>query len=586
MLKKNHYFCIKLKNQLNEMVLIKRIFLPFFISVLFLSNIFAQTPAKYWIQFKDKQGTPYSIDNPEAFLSPKAIERRAKYQIAITEQDLPVNPFYIQKVVELDPDMVLFTKSKWLNGITIYSEKESIMADIQKLDFVLFVEKTIPMKEKEEVITEVFNYVNPNTPITSTAIPNDLDYGLSLGQLKINNIHWLHRMGYNGSGIRLMVLDGGFHNIDTIRHFELLRQQNRLQGARHFAVPQANPFRSGSHGTMVLSCIASYIPGEIVGSAPGVTVWLLQTEDGRSENKVEEDNWVAGVEYADSIGCDVINSSLGYTKFDDTTQTRTYQDLNGKVSRASIAASFIASKGMILCNSAGNEGNKEWKFIGCPADAPNIITVGGVNVLGKRASFSSYGPTADGRVKPDAVAVGRETYVANPRGVSLRGDGTSFSSPLMSGMVACLWQAFPDKNAFEVMEAIRKSGDRATAPDSSLGYGITDFLKAYNILVQKSVIKNLTIDFTTYVINANKIKAHIIVVEPKVIVVSTHSKNNPDKKKIKKIKLKPGVNEIMIRTPKLSKYHNYDIIDVMIQELGNEQDQLHYVFGLERPETI
>lgn len=564
----------------------KRFLLHLLIMMLLTSNLWAQSPAKYWVQFKDKQGTPYTIQKPEAFLSPKAIERRAKFNIPITDQDLPVNPAYVQKVLSLDTGIILFTQSKWLNGITIYSEKESILDEIKKLDFVLFIEKTIPMKEAEEKISEVYQYINPNTPVLPTTLPKDMDYGLSYGQIKINNIHWLHRMGYNGTGINMMILDGGFQNIDTIRHFDFLRQQNRLQGARHIVAPSANPFRAGSHGTMVLSCIASYIPGEHIGTAPGVTVWLTQTEDGRSENKIEEDNWVAGIEYADSLGCYVINSSLGYTKFDDSTQVRKYTDLNGKVSRASIAASFVASKGMILCNSAGNEGNNDWHYIGCPADATDIITVGGVNVFGKRANFSSYGPTADGRVKPDAVAVGREAYVANPRGITLRGDGTSFSSPLMSGMVACLWQAFPDKNAYQIMEAIRKSGDRAAAPDSSLGYGITDFLKAYNILLQTMEFNDFNVQIKNYVINESNLLFTITVKEPKEIVVVTTSRANPEKKKIKKMKLNPGQNELKIKTPKLQKSLKYDFIDLKINETKNEKSQLHYVLGIERPEKI
>lgn len=576
---------IKIKQQ-NKLISMKKNFLSFMILLLFISQIWAQSPAKYWVQFKDKQGTPYSIEKPEDFLSQKAIERRAKFNIPITVQDLPVNPTYVQKVLSLDTGIVLFTQSKWLNGITIYSEKENIIEDIKKLDFVIFVEKTIPMKEAEEKITEVYKYVNPNPPILPTTLPLDMDYGLSYGQIKINNIHWLHRMGFNGTGINMMILDGGFQNIDTIRHFEFLRQQNRLQGAKHIVAPSANPFKAGSHGTMVLSCIASYIPGEHIGTAPGVTVWLTQTEDGRSENKIEEDNWVAGIEYADSLGCYVINSSLGYTKFDDSTQVRKYSDLNGKVSRASIAASFVASKGMILCNSAGNEGNNDWHYIGCPADATDIITVGGVNVYGKRANFSSYGPTADGRIKPDAVAVGREAYVANPRGITLRADGTSFSSPLMSGMVACLWQAFPEKNAYQIMEAIRKSGDRAAAPDSSLGYGITDFLKAYNLLLQTIEIKDLNIEIKNFVIDENKIPFTITVSEPKEIVIVTSCRANPEKMKIKKIKLKAGKNDLKIKTPKLQKQLKYDFIDLKINEITNDKIQIHYVFGIERPENI
>ncbi len=561
----------------------KRVLLSLFFIVFVFETIFAQTPAKFWIQFKDKQGTPYSISKPEQFLSPKAIERRTKYQIPVTEQDLPVSPVYIQKVMELDPNMVLFTKSKWLNGITIYSEKENIMELIQKLDFVILVEKTIPMKEKEDKITSVYHYNNTNTPVTSTGIPKDIDYGLSYGQVKINNIHWLHRMGFNGEGINLMVLDGGFQNIDEISQFQFLREQNRLREVRHIVSPSADPFRAGSHGTMVLSCIAAYVPGELVGTAPGVTVWMAQTEDGRSENKVEEDNWVAGVEWADSLGIYVINSSLGYTKFDDSTKVRVNQDLTGKVSRASIAASFIASKGMILCNSAGNEGGKPWNLIGCPADATDILTVGGVDVTGKRAYFSSYGPTADGRIKPDAVAVGRDAYVANPRGVAIRADGTSFSSPLMSGMVACLWQAFPQKNAYQIMDAIRKSGDRAANPDNSLGYGITDFLKAYNILNQTTEIKDVTVEFKSYVISDNKILITITTSDEKEIQIKTAMRSIPEKAKIKKIKLKEGKNEIKLKSPKLKKNQKYDFIDITINEINNSQT-LQYVLGIEKSE--
>lgn len=547
-----------------------------------LFTIFAQAPAKYWVQFKDKQGTPYSIDKPLEFLSPKAIERRAKFNIKITEQDLPVSPVYVQKVLSLDSNMVLFTKSKWLNGITIYSEKENIMEEIKKLDFVIFCEKTIPMKEVEPKITSVFRYLNTNEPVVNTEIPNDIDYGQSYGQIQVNNVQWLHRLGFKGEGVYLMVLDGGFHNIDTIRHFDLLRQQNRLREVRHIVEPSANPFLTGTHGTMVLSTIASYIPGEIVGSAPGVIVWMAQTEDGRSENKIEEDNWVAGVEWADSIGIYVINSSLGYVDFDDSTQVRKYSDLNGKVSRATMAACFLASKGMILCNSIGNSGDEKWKYLGAPSDATDILAVGGINAYGIRAPFSSYGPSADGRVKPDAVAVGWSTYVGNQRGKTIRADGTSFSSPLMSGMVACLWQAFPTKNAYEIMEAIRMSGDRAAAPDSSLGYGITDMLKAYNILLQKPNEK-FTFDIKEYDITKNEVNVTITVKEPMVLLVTHNLKSNPQKFKVKKIKLKAGGNNVTIKTSKINKASKYDFVEFKVQEEGFSSDAMNFVVGYDNP---
>jgi hypothetical protein len=369
---------------------------------------------------------------------------------------------------------------------------------IEQLPFVDSVQRTdVP---KEPLLPAKPAYIFPSSggvPVFSYQADiqkhNDFDYGKASLQVRVNNVHWLHRMGFRGEGMQMMVLDGGFQNIDSIQCFEILRNDHRLLGARNFVQPEVDPMRKHSHGTMVLSCIASYIPGLLVGTAPMVQVYVAQTEESGSEDRVEEDNWVAGLEYADSLGCQVLNSSLGYTTFDDSVNQRTYADLTGEVSRASRAATIAASKGLLICNSAGNEGGKKWKYIGTPADAKDIITVGAVNVKGKRAYFSSFGPTADGRIKPDACAVGRNTYISTPTGIITIADGTSFSSPMLSGMVTCLWQAFPEKSNYEIMDAIRKAGDRNTIfngkvilqPDTNdgYGYGITDFLKAYNILM-------------------------------------------------------------------------------------------------------
>ena len=467
------------------------------IALLFAVATYAQTPAKYWVAFTDKKGTPYSIDKPEAFLSPRAIELRKAHGIAIDERDLPVNPDYVRHVLALDTAARCFTTSKWLNGMTVYALRDDMKEALEKLPFVDSVQRTIAMKEPEPPIEPA--YVFPGSggqPMFSYQSDiqnnNDFDYGKALDQVRVNNVHWLHRMGFRGEGMQMMVLDGGFQNIDTISCFEIMRNDHRLLGARNFVQPEKDPMRKHTHGTMVLSCIASYLPGKLVGTAPMVQVYVAQTEDGRSENRIEEDNWVAGLEYADSLGCQVLNSSLGYTTFDDTVNQRTYADLTGQVSRASIAATIAASKGLLICNSAGNEGGKKWKHIGAPADAMDILTVGAVNTKGKRAFFSSFGPTADGRIKPDACAVGRNTYLSTPTGIITIADGTSFSSPMLSGMVACLWQAFPEKSNYEIMEAIRQAGDHnislngdtitAPDPDDGYSYGITDFLRAYNIL--------------------------------------------------------------------------------------------------------
>jgi len=462
-----------------------------------MAAAFAQSPAKYWVAFTDKKGTPYSIDKPEAFLSPRALELRKAHGIAIDERDLPVNPDYVRQVLALDTAARCFTTTKWLNGMTVYALRDDMKEAIERLPFVDSVERTdVP---KEPLPPAGPAYVFPGsggqpmlTYQSDIQKNNDFDYGQAALQVRVNNVHWLHRMGFRGEGMQMMILDGGFENIDTISCLKALRDDHRLLGARNFVEPEKDPMRKHSHGTMVLSCIASYSPGLLVGTAPMVKVHVAQTEESGSEDRVEEDNWVAGLEYADSLGCQVLNSSLGYTTFDDTVNQRTYADLTGEVSRASRAATIAASKGLLICNSAGNEGASKWKYIGAPADAKDILSVGAVNVKGKRAYFSSFGPTADGRIKPDACAVGRSTYLSTPAGIVTIADGTSFSSPMLSGMVACLWQAFPEKSNYEIMEAVRQAGGhnirlngaRISMPDSNdgYGYGITDFLRAYNIL--------------------------------------------------------------------------------------------------------
>ena len=467
------------------------------ITTVLVAAAFGQSPAKYWVAFTDKKGTPYSIDKPEAFLSPRALELRKAHGIAIDERDLPVNPDYVRQVLALDTAARCFTTSKWLNGMTVYALRDDMKEAVERLPFVDSVERTdVP---KEPLPPAGPAYVFPGSggkPMLSYQSDiqknNDFDYGKAAKQVRVNNVQWLHRMGFRGEGMQMMVLDGGFENIDTISCFKALRDDHRLLGARNFVEPEKDPMRKHSHGTMVLSCIASYLPGLLVGTAPMVQVHVAQTEESGSEDRVEEDNWVAGLEYADSLGCQVLNSSLGYTVFDDSVNQRTYADLTGEVSRASRAATIAASKGLLICNSAGNEGAGKWKYIGTPADAKDILTVGAVNDKRKRAYFSSFGPTADGRIKPDACAVGRHTYVSTPVGIITIADGTSFSSPMLSGMVTCLWQAFPEKSNYEIMEAIRRAGDRNVIlngeileePDSAdgYGYGITDFLRAYNIL--------------------------------------------------------------------------------------------------------
>jgi hypothetical protein len=232
----------------------------------------------------------------------------------------------------------------------------------------------------------------------------------------------------------------------------------------------------------VLSCMAAKVPGVMVGTAPGASYWLLRTEDANSEYLIEEHNWASGAEFADSAGADLINSSLGYTTFDDKSTNHKYADLDGKTAPATKAAAIAAKKGLIICNAAGNEGDGDWRYIGAPADAEGILTVGGVDPEGIAAAFSSLGPASDGRLKPNVAAQATETIVASVSGNFYPSQGTSFASPILCGMVACLLQANPGRLPADVIKAIELSGNKYHNPDSVLGYGIPDFIRANRFL--------------------------------------------------------------------------------------------------------
>ena len=313
-------------------------------------------------------------------------------------------------------------------------------------------------------------------------IDNNPD-GVTYEQLEMLGGNRLHRHGYRGKGMVIAVLDGGFMNADVIPAITKVRQL----GFADFTLPinQESIFHGIDHGTMVLSTMAVNEPGMFMGTAPDAAYWLLRCEDTQTETMAEEDYWAAAVEFADSAGVDIINSSLGYHRFDDPSQNYDYCQLDGLSAMISRTASMLSRKGIILVNSAGNDGMGPWKKINVPADAMDIITVGAVSANGINAAFSSIGPTADGRVKPDVMAMGSPTSVITGRGIISKDIGTSFSAPLVAGMIACLWQAFPDKTALEIMEMVRNGGSRASCPDNIYGYGIPDFWSIYNKELRK-----------------------------------------------------------------------------------------------------
>ena len=429
-----------------------------------------QDTLKYRISLKDKAATEYSLKKPEKYLSAKAIERRRKQNLPIDSTDLPVCRKYIDEIRKQGVKIVV--TGKWDNFVTVSCNDTTLIDRIAALPFVLSTVKVwiSPSAGKPSMATERDSVLNQPT------IHPDSIYGRAITQIQMSNGDKLHEAGFKGQGMTIAVIDAGFHNVDKITAM----QNIRILGTKDFVNQQADIFAESSHGMSVLSCIGMNRPDIMTGTAPEASFWLLRSEDEYSEHLVEQDYWSAAVEFADSVGVDVINTSLGYYSFDDKSKNYKYRDLDGRHALMSRQASHIADKGMILVCSAGNSGAGSWKKITPPGDADNVLTVGAIDKRAVLATFSSVGNTADHRVKPDVVAVGVGSDVIRTDGNQGRANGTSFSSPIMCGMVTCLWQACPTLTAKEVIELVRRSGDRAGFPDNIYGYGVPDMWKAYN----------------------------------------------------------------------------------------------------------
>lgn len=445
--------------------------LPFIIgislSTLSAQQLFEQTaPSKYRIEFRNKNNNPFSTDNPAEFLSQKALERRSKQNIPVSQNDIPVTPAYMDSLRAAGAKIL--TVSRWFNAATVLIEHDSTLNRISKLTFVkgFHQNASLPVRSKNTSATLGVQKMSESTVA---------DYGLSWWQTAIHNGHLLHNRGHRGEGITIAVLDAGFYGVDQLPAFSHLWDNNRILGTRDFVNPGAGLFGGHTHGMHVLSIIGGTLAGELIGTAPEADFWLLRSEDTGSEYLIEEDNWISAAEFADSAGADIINSSLGYTVFDNPLQDHTWDDMDGNTTRISRAADIAASKGMLVIVSAGNQGNSEWKYIGAPADADSVLAIGAVDENRNIAYFSSRGPSSDGNIKPDVMAIGQGTYMAGSDGGIRQGNGTSLSAPVIAGLSACLWQANPHASAVELLAAIRESSDRYAFPDENYGYGIPDF---------------------------------------------------------------------------------------------------------------
>lgn len=423
---------------------------------------------KYRISLKDKAATDYSLQKPEMYLSKKSIERRKRQGLEIDSTDLPVCKKYVDAIRKKGVHVLV--TGKWDNFVTVSCNDSMLIAEIAGLPFV---------RSTERVWRGVAKRASERDSLINKPLRTDSLYGPAITQIKMSHADRLHEAGFKGQGMTIAVIDAGFHNVDKI---EAMKNINIL-GTRDFVNPEADIYAESSHGMSVLSCMAMNQPNVMIGTAPEASYWLLRSEDEYSENLVEQDYWAAAIEFADSVGVDLVNTSLGYYSFDDPAKNYRYRDLNGHYALMSREAAKAADKGIVVVCSAGNSGSGSWKKITPPGDAENVITVGAVNKYGVLAPFSSVGNTADGRVKLDVVAVGLGSDVMGTDGNLRHANGTSFSSPIMCGMVACLWQACPELTAKEIIELVRRSGDRAVFPDNIYGYGIPDLWKAYQSTV-------------------------------------------------------------------------------------------------------
>lgn len=424
---------------------------------------------RLYLKDKDLDHTPFSVNRPSEFLSQRSIDRRKRQGIPVDLTDLPVAPAYEKQVAEAGIEIV--GKSKWNNTLLIRIHKDKELRKLEGLEFITKMKKVFqaPDSVSQSMRSNVRNGLNEWSQ-------GDEFYGAADAQLKSLNGKKLHENGYRGKGMMIAVFDGGFMNADKIPALHKIK----LAGVKDFVVPESKSvFGEMEHGTMVLSTMAANAPDFYVGVAPEAQYLLIRCEDERTESLAEEDYWASAAEYADSCGVDVINSSLGYHGFDDSSMNHHYYEQDGNTALISRTASMCADKGIVCVNSAGNDGMGSWKKINFPADAKDILTVGSINEHGMNAAFSAVGPTADGRIKPDVMAFGSPTCVITGRGSIINDNGTSFSSPLVAGMVACLWQALPGKTAKQIIKLVKLAGDNQQHPDNVFGYGVPDFWKAY-----------------------------------------------------------------------------------------------------------
>ena len=442
---------------------------------------------RYVVFLHDKDTAAFEQIDPSQFLSQRALERRQRQGIALDARDYPVNETYIQEINELGIET--FYESRWMNAVLIQTDEANIDA-LKRLTFVDNIE-LVARGERLNIVGTSFT-----EPDNS---PTSFDEQINAFQNELLGVDIMHEAGFRGEGMRVAIMDGGFTNLDEIQYFQHLFQDNRVVGTYDFVENDEYVYHHDDHGTNVAACMAALAEEVYIGVAHQAEYMFFVTEDVPTETRIEEYNWLFAAEMADSAGVDVINTSLGYYDFDDASTNYAIDDLDGETAVITRAVDFAVATGMVVVVSAGNEGNNRWRRIATPADAFNVISVGAVGQNLDRASFSSFGPSADLRLKPEVVAFGRATVTLSERGRFTNVSGTSLAAPLVAGLAVGFWQANPQLSAIDVRERIVSTAHNAITPNNEIGFGIPTFTRAQNIIVFDETSENpFDADFVLY----------------------------------------------------------------------------------------
>ena len=503
----------------------KKIVLIFLI--LLSQNIFSQEDA--WVYFVDKPNAQFYFDNPLEMLSQRALDRRANQNIDLDIKDVPIHQDYVDEITAAE-GIEVKAKSKWFNAVHVRGSISGIqaLANLVFVENIQFADRSLNQSNRKSNAKKV-KAVNKQMDTQENFV-----YGNSSNQIEMLNGHLLHQQDYTGTGKIIAVMDSGFPNVNTASSFQRLRDNNQILGGYNFVDRNDDFYTRHQHGTLVFSLIAGFVENELVGTAPNANYYLFITEDVGSENPVEESYWVEAAEEADRLGVDVITSSLGYFGYDNPNYSHTYSQMTGNQAFASRGANIAFTRGIVVIASAGNSGATADPYVGVPGEATNVLAIGAVKADETYATFSSIGPSFDGRVKPDIMAQGQAAVVSNTSGAIVTANGTSFSGPIMAGMITSFWSAVPNLTAAEVVQFVKQSADRYTVPTNQFGYGIPDFQLALT-----NALNAQTFDNEVFSIYPNPIKNVITITIPDESVNATlYLYNN----------LGQRVNEILLTT--------------------------------------